>query len=494
VEETPDISTRTAVGSSRVPAEPRRKRTGILGGGLRLLVAVLILGGAGYYAVSMIGSRPEPVQRQARERSFTVAVIEPEMGTYAPVVQSFGQVVAGRSIDLRAQVSGEVIEIASALVAGGTVTAGEILLRIDDFDYQLAEDEAEAALIEARLAKAEAEQQVELQTIAHDLAARQLESAERDLERARSLLDGGTITNQEVETRGIAVAEREQAVQQAEVALLVGRTNVVRQSATIEHADRQLEQARRLLANTVISAPFNGVVVTEHAEVGRVFSPNESVATLYDADALEVTFTLSDQQYGMLTSVGLIGREATVIWDIQPEPITLTGAISRAGAEVNSALGGVEVFASLSGEARTPLRPGTFVEVLVDGLDYPDTLRIPETALYENSHFYTVRDGRMARVDAQLLARDDDSLIVRAEVPEGERIIVTRLAQAGIGVLVAIEGEEPAQVFGGGGPQVGAPGQRPDGAPGGGQRPNGAGGPVAGGPGAGGPPAAEGGN
>jgi len=251
---------------------------------------------------------------------------------------------------------------------------------------------------------------------------------------------------------------------------------VARQQAAIESAERQLAEAERALANTTITAPFNGVVISENAEIGRVFSQNESVANLYDADSLEVSFTLSDQQYGQLTSAGLIGRPVTVVWDIEPEPVTLTGEIIRAGAEVDAALGGVEVFASITGEARTPLRPGTFVEVLVDGLDYPDSLRIPETALHEDNHFYTIHEGRMARIDTELLARDGDSLIVRANVPEGERIIATRLAQAGEGVLVTVEGEEPMQVWGGR-PQAGnaeGQGERPQGQGAGGQRPEGA--------------------
>lgn len=506
VEETRDMTSNGTAGAAPATERPRRRRVGILSAGWRVLLALLILGGAAWYAQTMIASQPEPVQRQARERSFTVAAIEPELGSFAPTITSYGEVVASRTIDLRAQVSGEVEEVSPNLVAGGQVSAGEVLLRIDDFDYQFAEDEARAALIDARFAKDEAESQVDLQTDAFDLARRQYESAERDLERARSLLAGGTVTNQEVEARELVMAEREQALQQAEAALESSRTNITRQLALIEQADRRLQQASRALANTVITAPFDGVVTAENVEVGRVFSPNETVASLYDLDALEVAFTLSDREYGMLVSDGLIGRAVTVVWEIDPEPLTLTGEISRAGAEVNSAIGGVQVFAALSGEARAPIRPGTFVRVLVDGLSYDDALRIPETALYEDNHFYTVRDGRMARVDAQLLARDGDTVILRADVPEGERIITTRMAQAGEGVLVTIEGEEPAGGpggFGAGGAPGAAggfaPGQRPAGAngqrPGGAAAPGGAGpeggapagAPGAGAPGAGGP-------
>jgi multidrug resistance efflux pump len=469
---TPDVS----AASVRAAPEPRRKRANILGVGLRILVAAAILAGAGYYSNTLVSDQPEPVQRQQRERSFTIAVIEPQMATFTPHIESFGQIVAGRSIDIRARASGEAVEVSPSLVAGGSVEAGEVLLRIDDFDYRNAVAEAEAALADARLALGDAEAQVSLQSIALNLAERQFESAQRDLERARTLLESGSVTNQEVETRELAVAEREQALEQARNILSVNNTSVARQEAAIESSARRLAEAERALVNTTVTAPFNGVVISESAEIGRVFSQNESVANLYDSDSLEVSFTLSDQQYGQLTSAGLIGRSVTVAWDIDPEPVILTGEIIRAGAEVDAALGGVDVFASMTGESRTPLRPGTFVEVLVDGLDYPGSLRIPETALYENNHFYTIREGRMARIETELLARDGDALIVRADVPEGERIIATHLAQAGEGVLVTVEGEEPMQVWGGR-PQAGnaegqgAQGERPQGQGDGAQRP-----------------------
>jgi len=450
------------VPGSAKATQPRR-RFNILAVGWRVLVALAILIGAGVVAQSMIQSRPEPPERRARERSFTVAAEMPVSGTFSPEIGAFGEVVAGRTIEVRSQVSGEAVAVSPNLAVGGVVTEGETLVSVDSFMYDGALRDAEALLADARLQLTVAEEQLEIERLNLETAEAQLALARSDLARARSLVETGSLNDKSVEDRQLVVSQREQAVAQSQSNIRVQQAAIARQETAIARAEWARDQARRSVENTQIKAPFDGVVMSESAELGRVISNNESITALYDRNALEVRFTLSDRQYGPLVRDGLIGRPVTVTWDIDPEPVTVSGSIVRAGAEIDAALGGVEIFAALE-TANTDLRPGTFVAVAVDGLAYEDALRLPETAIYENNHFYIIRDGRMARVDAELLARDGQFVIVRADVPEGERVITTRVAQAGEGLLVQVEGEEPPQTGPrGGGQRQGQSGERPAG-------------------------------
>jgi membrane fusion protein, multidrug efflux system len=103
---------------------------------------------------------------------------------------------------------------------------------------------------------------------------------------------------------------------------------------------------------------------------------------------------------------------------------------------------------------------------------------LPETAVYDDNHLYVIRNGRMAAVDVTILARQGDQLIIAADIASGERVITSRLSQAGEGVAVTVEGEEPAAGPGGGPVMIG-----PGGGPGG--PPQGGGGMVMRGPGGG---------
>lgn len=446
----------------------KRRRAGIIGVGFRLLIAAGIVAGTGIYAVSRLSEeKPEP-RRFDRERSFTVAAVPAEPATWQPNIAAYGEVLAGRSLEVRAQVSGEAIQVSPSLVTGGRVRAGDILVQIDPFAYDGAVADATTALADAELQLTIALQQVASNQANLNAARDQLELAQRDLERAQTLLDtSDSGSDKLVDDRRLIVTQRLQTVEQAESALAIQQATVDRQQAAISRAQWILDQATRARNNTEIKAPFDGVITSAAASAGRIVSSGDVIAALYAPDSLEVRFTLSDQQYGQLESVGLVGSPVTVTWQIDPNPVSAAGTIVREGAVVDSSFGGVEFFAALDPVQGARLRPGTYVEVTIGGPTYEDALRIPESALYEDDHFYVIRDNRLARVDAQILARDGAQVILDAEVAGSERIVTTHLAQAGEGVLVAIEGEDPPA--GQGAPGVGGRFGGGGGPPGGGR-------------------------
>ncbi len=410
---------------------------------MRFAIALIVVGVAGYQAYSWVSSRPEAPQRMNRERSFTVNVVEPTYGEHRADIGTFGQVVAARTLDLRAQVQGRVVEVSPNFLAGGQVMAGEVLVRIDPFAYDAAVIEARAAIANAELALAEAREARALEERNIETARASLAAAETDLDRARSLLSTGAATQQTVDTRALTVAERQQALSQREVNIFTLDAQILRQQAAIAQARHQLDVAQRNRADTEITAPFDGTVTTGTVTEGGYVNATENLGTLYETAALDVSFTLSDRQYGELSAAGMLGRPVTVTWNAGSRPVTAQGRITRTAAEVDASTGGVTLFARLDAGDAGRLRPGTFVSVTIEGIAHESSLMVPETAVYDDDHLYVVRDGRMAAIAVTILARQNDQLIVSAEIPEGERIITSRLSQAGAGVAVTVEGEEP---------------------------------------------------
>ncbi len=441
------------------------RRFSIFGIIVRLLLAVTILAGAGVLTQRMISSQPEPVRRGGFERSFTVAVTDAAPADFTASVKSFGEVIAATTLNLRSNVTGAIIEVSPNLRPGGRVSLGELLVQVDPFDYELALSNARNDLANAELALTEAQQQQETLRLNVDFARQQYDVAVADLERARALVESGSITNQEIGARETVVSQREQSLRQAESTLSLQDAAIERSEAEIERARRAVEQAQRTLLATGVYAPFDAVVVASSAVLGAAVNGNEELATIYDSNALEVRFALSERDYGMLSASGIVGRKVDITWDIDPQPVTLTGEVSRIGAQIDPTLGGVELYATLEGAVDADVRPGTFVSLELEGVTYPNTYRLPETAVYENDHFYIVEEGRMKSVDATIRARDGAFVIVAADVPQDARIITTRLSQAGDGVKVTVEGEEPAQPEGAedGGFRGGPPGGGPRG-------------------------------
>src|SRR5690606_17600074 len=105
--------------------------------------------------------------------------------------------------------------------------------------------------------------------------------------------------------------------------------------------------------------------------------------------------------------------------------------IDRIGARVAAERGGVEVFARI-GEAANPvqLRPGAFVSLTVPDRIWPQSFRLPETAVRNADHVFVVVDGKLARRDVRLIAWDGESAIVDGDLEDGDTVLVTRLTEA----------------------------------------------------------------
>jgi RND family efflux transporter MFP subunit len=345
--------------------------------------------------------RLEPVETP--ERAWPVQVVTAAHSDVQPTLELFGEIVAGRRSELRPQVAGLVVEIGPNMHEGGAVERGELLLRIDAFDYEtgLAEQRALLREAEARLAK-----------------------LRRDLERARNLFAEANVSEQFLDDAELAVAEQESLLEQRRIG--------------VRRAERDLADSRLL-------APFDGVLANVNADLGKQLSEvgSEMVAELIDTSRLEVRFNLSNAQYGRLLDSGepLLGRPVEVIWKVGGDDIRYAAVIARLGAQIAAVTGGVEMFATIdSGGRQTQLRPGAFVSVHVADRLYREVLALPETALYGEDTVYVVDDARMTARPVKVVGYSGDEIFVASNgepaILDGDTIVVTQLREGGTGVKV----------------------------------------------------------
>lgn len=406
---------------------------------LQAAVALLIIAGAYMGMKHLVLARGDVPTRPKQETVYTVSTLPVEIGDHTPRLTVYGEVAAARNAELRALVAGEIVRVNPKLETGATIDKGEEIVSVDPFQYEGAVTEAKANLAEARAAMVEARGRVATEEGNVTRAVEQLDFAERDLERASQLLASGSVTERTLDERRLLVSQRKQAVEQRRNALDVEKARVQQQQAAIERLEWRQSQAERNLADTVLRAPFDAVVMSESAAIGRLVGVNDVVATLYDRNALEARFTLSDNQYGrVLSDTGsVVGRPVEVVWHIGGTPVRYTGEIVRTGAEVAVARGGIDIYASVTaGAGQAVLRPGAFVEVTLDDRTYPRSARIPEAALYGTDHVYVVVDGRTRRREVTPVAFDGTSLLVEGDLQTGDVLVATRLDEVGEGVLV----------------------------------------------------------
>jgi multidrug efflux pump subunit AcrA (membrane-fusion protein) len=117
---------------------------------IQILIAILFLG-LGYFGMNELkASKPQMERRKPPPPTPTVRTITVETTSKPVMVQGEGTVKPLKEINLVPQVGGKVIEVSPSLVNGGQFKEGDVLLRIDPIDYELAVTLAGAKVKEAQ--------------------------------------------------------------------------------------------------------------------------------------------------------------------------------------------------------------------------------------------------------------------------------------------------------------------------------------------------------
>ena len=244
-----------------------------------LVVLAVVLTGAGLYLFG-----PPEVE---------VAVARAAEPGPAALLNASGYVTPRRRATIAAKVTGQVAEIFAE--EGMSVEAGQILARLDDADAR------------ARLRSAEADRDATAATLA-DLRVN-LANAERDQRRMDALWKEGAIS--------------EQMVDQARTLPESYRARIASAEEQVRAAETRIRVAQEDLENTVIRAPFGGIVVSKDAQRGEMVSPisagggftRTGIATLVDMTSLEIEVDVNESYIARVRP----GQPAQTVLDAYPD-------------------------------------------------------------------------------------------------------------------------------------------------------------------------------
>ena len=347
---------------------------------------------ATFLVISLLrATKDEPEVLIIPEKSWPVSVIEAQYSDVQPTLSLFGEVITSRRSELRSLVGGQVVEVGENFKEGAVVEKGELLLRIDDFEYKNAVIEESA----------------------------KLQVMNRDFDRADELFKQGNISEQ------------------------------FRDNALLEKTKQELvlSEVEKDLRDTELFAPFDGVINDVQATLGKQVSTlNDKIGEIIDIKNMEVRFSLSKAQYGRLLedTDKILGRKIEMSWTVGKRDLVFNASVSRVGAEITSNTGGVNIFANIvinSGE-ESPLRPGAFVRLKMPDKTYESVVSIPETAVYEDKYIFIVNDQRLKKIMIEILGYDQSKVLVKplvdSKIKNGDYVVVNQLREAGENVKVDI--------------------------------------------------------
>ncbi|MCX5753844.1 MAG: efflux RND transporter periplasmic adaptor subunit [Candidatus Krumholzibacteria bacterium] len=299
------------------------------------------------------------VNLKAREkRALAVQTEEVTKRDITMVISASGSVRPKRKVDISASTIGKVTRV--AVKEGEIVRKGQFLLQIDPVEL-----ETTVARIRAML---EAAKSSEKQAVA------QAEQAKNDYERAKTLLEGGHRTTQEVET----------AKTNYDVA--AARLEAVKQEIAQYRAN--LESAEHSLKEVTIVAPMSGIVTRRNVEEGEIAimgtlnNLGTVLLTIADLSTIETEIEVDETEVTHMK----IGDKAKVTLDAFPDT-SFTGEVTEIGnspivSGASAAQQGVDFKVVVTIHGAIPnVRPGLSADAEITVAEAKGALTIPIQSL-----------------------------------------------------------------------------------------------------------------
>jgi len=384
----------------------------------------------------------------ARERVFSVNVVEAVSGVESPELVAFGEVQSRRSLEVRASAAGSIVRLSENFEEGARVLAREVLVEVDPSKVRFALERLASDLLDAEAEDRDAVRTLKLAQDELAAAEAQLALRQKAFDRQVDLQARGVGTAAAVETAELSLSSARQAVLSNRRAVAQGEARIDQAETRLQRARIALAEAERDLDDTIIRADFAGTLSEVNAVEGGLVSMNERLATLIDPAALEVAFRVSTPQYVRLLDDDdqLHEAEVKVSLDVMGADVQATGIITRDAAAVGEGQTGRVLYARL--DSARGLKPGDFVTVRVREPELEQVVRLPATALDAAGTVLVVGEGdRLDTLDVRLIRRQSDEVLVRGRGLDGQRVVTRRTPLLGEGIKVkpiARTGEAPA--------------------------------------------------
>jgi RND family efflux transporter MFP subunit len=372
-------------------AVPRRNGAGWF---LLIVLGLFVVGGLTYWL--LFGRSQGPVVRTTLAR-------ETVTSGSRTLLNASGYVTARREATVSSKVTGKVVEV--LIEEGMKVEEGRVLARLDSSNV-----EADLKLAQARLESARK---------SLDETRAGLDQAERELRRINELALG----------KVASVSELDRA--EADVKTL--RARLERQLADVTVAEREVAAWQQQFDDTIIRAPFAGVVTSKNAQPGEMISPMSAgggftrtgICTIVDMDSLEVEVDVNESYINRVAEGQPVEAvlDAYPNWRIPSRVIAIIPTADRQKATVKVRVG----FESLDPR----ILPDMGVKVAFQSKDAPaETTRgvsIPKAAIRQQGGrdiVWVVKEGRVERRAVTVADTVGDRSSITAGLSDGERVVV----------------------------------------------------------------------
>ncbi|MEO1296885.1 MAG: efflux RND transporter periplasmic adaptor subunit [Cyanobacteria bacterium J06636_16] len=366
------------------------------------------------------------------------------------------------------------------VVEGDAVEAGQALAYMNDSDLQGQLIQAQGQLASARanldmLVAGNRPQEIAQAEANLASAEASLNQAEDDRRRYEVLYEQGAVSAQETTgyrtTRDTALAQVRSAQQALNLSQVGSRQEEIAQAeAAVMEAEGALTTIATQIEDSVIRAPFSGIVTARYADPGDFVSPSTAASETSSSSSSSILSLASN--YQVVANVAetdiaqiQVGQTASITADAYPDQ-QFEGTVAQVAeqATVTSNVTSFEVRVNLAEEVQSQLRPGMNVDVEFQAGELTNVLVVPTIAIVREERGEGVlimgRDGtpQFRPIETGLTVNDKTEVTTGLE--GNEQIVLSAAEGLPENRRNVGEGRPPIPDAGpaGGGPGGGGPG------------------------------------
>ena len=323
----------------------------------------------------------------------------------------YGNIIAQNQVDVISQLPGKIIKISPKILSNDYFEKGEKIFELDSFNFK-------QELIKKKSELEELRNELKSKNLIFSELEKQQILSKKNYDRKTQLV-GDIVTKKNLED-----AATELSINNAKV--LDIKSNIQTILSNIKIAESQVKQAQRNLTDTVYRAPFSGKLDNSYIEVGAEVSTGRILGKLLNTSDLSVQFFVGESVYTHISNI--LGKEAQVFWKKSNFKKNYSAKVFYIDSAINKERAGLNIKAKLEEISENdPIKPGVFVEVVIQGLTIQESFLVDENSIYEDTFIYVLEGNKAVRTKINIEGFAKEKVIITGNKLNNKKIILTRI-------------------------------------------------------------------
>jgi len=381
---------------------------------MKRFAPVLLILGALIVVVLMDVFKSEPIKAEVPDAALAVKTQVLNATEVTLSVESQGTVRARTQTTLISEVSGTVLEVSDQFIVGGTFKKGDVLMRLDPVDHEVALQRAKAQLISR--------------------------NALLQLEKARAVQ-----AKKEWEMTGRP---------ESEAPLLALRQPYLAEAeANILQAQAEVKQAQTKLQRATIRAPYAGMVSVKSVDVGQYVTTGSRLGETFALEFVEVRLPLTAKDLSQMEPRSFqnmnSGNKVVLSGSVNGRSADWSAVIVRSEGVVNELNRSQYLVARVSDPyglnqplltSVPSLLVGTFVTAKLPGKTLKGVFKVPRSALLQGSRVAVVDEMQKLQINAvEVVFNDEGYYYISEGLKDDVEVIVSAIGTPIEGIKLEVK-------------------------------------------------------